>query len=286
MYYHGLERDCTQTTRVAASRDGLRFGGSRPASSEPYLRVFVLGGGHFGVTLAGKLVASPDGGMSFGGPRPFGPTRESPRGDFRPRGRALPGLQPDRRRARAAAHVADRSARETGGTGVWRRPRSSCVQRRIGKAAICRSNRHAWGRPMRLPTSCATPACSATRAGSGSTMPVPARSGSRLRGSFPPETETLEGALFRALFHVGRPVARADASRAGPIRIRQKWKALLISRWVARLMGRLSWDRCRDARSCKFCKALRSVSRIDRARSFQVARSIDGTVRKRDGVKA
>ena len=73
MYYHGLERDCTQTSRVAVSGDGLRFGRSRPASSEPYLRVFVLGGGHFGVTLAGKLVASPDGGISFGDPRPFGP---------------------------------------------------------------------------------------------------------------------------------------------------------------------------------------------------------------------
>ena len=65
MHYHGLEPDCTQTTRRAVSEDGLEFRDPQPTGADFYARVFEWHGVTYAAALAGWLYRSPDSGLSF-----------------------------------------------------------------------------------------------------------------------------------------------------------------------------------------------------------------------------
>lgn len=67
MHYHGLEIDCTQTTRRAVSGNGLEFRDPQPTGADFYARVFEWQGVTYAATLAGWLYRSPDSGQTFTG---------------------------------------------------------------------------------------------------------------------------------------------------------------------------------------------------------------------------
>lgn len=65
MHFHGLERDCSQTTRRVVSTDGVRFIAPRPTGADFYARVFNWRGETYAIALAGWLYRSTNGGLSF-----------------------------------------------------------------------------------------------------------------------------------------------------------------------------------------------------------------------------
>ena len=65
MHFHGLERDCTQTTRRTVSKDGLDFRDPLPTGADFYARVFEWHGVTYAVALEGWLYRSLDSGLSF-----------------------------------------------------------------------------------------------------------------------------------------------------------------------------------------------------------------------------
>ena len=65
MHFHGLERDCTQTTRRIVSKDGLDFRDPLPTGADFYARVFEWHGVTYAAALAGWLYRSLDSGLSF-----------------------------------------------------------------------------------------------------------------------------------------------------------------------------------------------------------------------------
>jgi len=73
MYYHGLDGFGRQVTRLAISKDGLRFAaGRRVAVDRSYLRVFSYKGTTYGMAMPGVFYRSEDGVSRFSeGPRLF-----------------------------------------------------------------------------------------------------------------------------------------------------------------------------------------------------------------------
>jgi hypothetical protein len=72
MYFHGLLADGRQLTRVALSRDGLRFDALPEILSLPYLRVFRFERVYYGMAMPGVFYRSPDGLTDFeSGPQLF-----------------------------------------------------------------------------------------------------------------------------------------------------------------------------------------------------------------------
>jgi hypothetical protein len=72
MYFHGLERFAYQATRVATSRDGLRFSALPEILGRPYFRVFEHAGATFALAMPGQLYRSETGlGCYEPGPRLF-----------------------------------------------------------------------------------------------------------------------------------------------------------------------------------------------------------------------
>lgn len=65
MYYHGLEVDGDQPTRLAISRDGLHFRACEPLLAPPYLRVVQRADGWYGIAYPNRLWRSPDGIQPF-----------------------------------------------------------------------------------------------------------------------------------------------------------------------------------------------------------------------------
>jgi hypothetical protein len=74
MYYHGLNHDGRQVTRVATSSDGLHFTARPEVLGAPYFRVFRHGGAWYALAMPGQLYRSADGLSGFvPGPRLFNP---------------------------------------------------------------------------------------------------------------------------------------------------------------------------------------------------------------------
>jgi hypothetical protein len=72
MYFHGLERFAQQATRVATSRDGLRFEARPEILGRPYFRVFQHAGARYALAMPGQLYRSETGLTHFEpGPRLF-----------------------------------------------------------------------------------------------------------------------------------------------------------------------------------------------------------------------
>jgi hypothetical protein len=72
MYYHGLEALGRQVTRVATSRDGLRFEARPEILGRTYFRSFEYGGYTYAMAMPGQLYRSRDGLAGFEeGPRLF-----------------------------------------------------------------------------------------------------------------------------------------------------------------------------------------------------------------------
>jgi hypothetical protein len=65
MYYHGLQADGKQVTRVAVSSDGLSFQGRPEVLGLSYFRVFGHGGWHYAVAMPGVFYRSKDGLSGF-----------------------------------------------------------------------------------------------------------------------------------------------------------------------------------------------------------------------------
>ena len=65
MHFHGLERDCTQTTRRAVSVNGIEFRDPRPTVADYYARVFEWRGTTYAMARAGSMHRSVDGGQTF-----------------------------------------------------------------------------------------------------------------------------------------------------------------------------------------------------------------------------
>ncbi|MEM9331664.1 MAG: hypothetical protein AAGA53_10080 [Pseudomonadota bacterium] len=60
MYYHGLETDGTQTTRVCTSEDGLSFKNHSTPIADPYFAGFEHGGMIYGITWGARLWRGTD----------------------------------------------------------------------------------------------------------------------------------------------------------------------------------------------------------------------------------
>ena len=60
MYYHGIIKHGEQRTRVATSKDGLRFTAFEPILGTSYWRDFEHGGWHYGLTMPGIFQRSRD----------------------------------------------------------------------------------------------------------------------------------------------------------------------------------------------------------------------------------
>ncbi len=75
LYYHGILPNGRQATRVAVSRDGLRFEAREEVLTQPYLRVFRWQGHVYGLAKPGVLYRSADGLGDF----EVGPTLFDPR---------------------------------------------------------------------------------------------------------------------------------------------------------------------------------------------------------------
>lgn len=74
MYFHGMQQNGRQVTRVAVSDDGLNFVARPEVLTRPYLRVFRRGDVWYGLAMPGLLYRSDDGLGSFEqGPVLFGP---------------------------------------------------------------------------------------------------------------------------------------------------------------------------------------------------------------------
>lgn len=69
MYYHGINRDRTQVTRVATSKDGVRFTAHEPVLGRSYFRVFEHGGWYYALAMPGVVYRARD---------PLGPFEEGP----------------------------------------------------------------------------------------------------------------------------------------------------------------------------------------------------------------
>jgi len=69
MYYHGIQRDRTQVTRVATSKDGVHFTAYEPILGRSYFRGFEHGGWYCGLTMPGIFLRSRD---------PLGPFEQGP----------------------------------------------------------------------------------------------------------------------------------------------------------------------------------------------------------------
>ncbi len=65
MYYHGMLEDTVQMSRVALSRNGVRFEARPELLTSPYLRVFRYRGMYHGVGMPGILYRSEDGLSDF-----------------------------------------------------------------------------------------------------------------------------------------------------------------------------------------------------------------------------
>jgi hypothetical protein len=65
MYFHGLCADTSQRTRVALSRDGLRFGARPEILAPSYLRMVRRDEGWLGMAMPGSFFRSPDGLRDF-----------------------------------------------------------------------------------------------------------------------------------------------------------------------------------------------------------------------------
>ena len=61
MYYHGLEGPGYQVSRVALSRDGIRFEARREILGRSYMRVFRHGGMTYAMAMPGRFYRSSDG---------------------------------------------------------------------------------------------------------------------------------------------------------------------------------------------------------------------------------
>jgi hypothetical protein len=74
MYYHGINKDRTQVTRVATSPDGIRFTALPDVVGNPYFRAFRYGGLYYGIAMPGIVYRSADGITGFErGPTLFAP---------------------------------------------------------------------------------------------------------------------------------------------------------------------------------------------------------------------
>ncbi len=72
MYYHGLEGFGHQVSRVATSRDGVRFAAQPQVLGRTYMRIFHHGGFTYALAMPGQLYRSADGFSAFEeGPRLF-----------------------------------------------------------------------------------------------------------------------------------------------------------------------------------------------------------------------
>ena len=65
MYYHGLQLDLRQMTRVARSKDGIHFVAEPEIISPSYLRVFNYNGWYYGMSMPGILFRSRNGINNF-----------------------------------------------------------------------------------------------------------------------------------------------------------------------------------------------------------------------------
>ncbi len=61
MYFHGLNLDGSQSTRVAHSTDGIHFDAVDEVVGPAYLRAFSYGNVWYGIVMPGDLMMSPDG---------------------------------------------------------------------------------------------------------------------------------------------------------------------------------------------------------------------------------
>jgi hypothetical protein len=61
MYYHGLQSDGTQMTRIAVSKDGINFKPEPHIISYSYLRVFRYDNWYYGMCMPGIFYRSPNG---------------------------------------------------------------------------------------------------------------------------------------------------------------------------------------------------------------------------------
>ena len=69
MYFHGINRDRTQVTRAATSKDGVHFTAYEPVLGRSYFRGFEYGGWYYGQAMPGIFYRSRD---------PLGPFEEGP----------------------------------------------------------------------------------------------------------------------------------------------------------------------------------------------------------------
>ena len=65
MYYHGINKDRTQVTRVATSTDGIHFDAKPGVVDNPYFRAIKYGGWHYGMAMPGIFYRSRDGITGF-----------------------------------------------------------------------------------------------------------------------------------------------------------------------------------------------------------------------------
>jgi hypothetical protein len=65
MYYHGLLKNGLQMTRVARSKDGIKFKAEQDIISFPYLRVFKYEGWYYGMCMPGIFYRSQNGINNF-----------------------------------------------------------------------------------------------------------------------------------------------------------------------------------------------------------------------------
>ncbi|MHA1784467.1 MAG: hypothetical protein ACTSVE_04670 [Candidatus Helarchaeota archaeon] len=65
MYYHGLESDGRQVSRVARSKDGIHFQAEPEILSPPYLRIFQYNGYFYGMCMPGIFYRSVNGLTNF-----------------------------------------------------------------------------------------------------------------------------------------------------------------------------------------------------------------------------
>ena len=65
MYYHGWVSERVQQSKVAVSRDGIRFTASPESLGHPYFRVLQWGGYHYALAMPGVFYRSEDGLTGF-----------------------------------------------------------------------------------------------------------------------------------------------------------------------------------------------------------------------------
>ncbi|MEX0942633.1 MAG: hypothetical protein WD002_08825 [Pseudomonadales bacterium] len=65
LYYHGMLETGSQASRVAVSRNGLKFDARQEVITRPYLRVFPWNGQYYGLAMPGVFYRSSDGLTKF-----------------------------------------------------------------------------------------------------------------------------------------------------------------------------------------------------------------------------